>query len=152
MGFALCITLLKRRLLIWPDHSEPCSWLVVNGRAVLSPLAPLSINPDLNIYIINLPKLHPKWERPNRYFTENSSLLPLLIQRRYRQRYHGVEQKDDSFRVQYKVDFPVLYVFTETLGMTMEEMEEMERGKWEREEDLMQELKDLEPQKCCGSV
>jgi hypothetical protein len=108
--------------------------LVVNGRAVLSPLAPLSIDPDLSIYIINLPKLHPKWERPNGYFTENSSLLPLLIHRRYRQRYHGVEQKDDSFRVQYKVDFPVLYVFTETLGMTLEERwrkwsEESGRGK-----------------------
>jgi hypothetical protein len=144
-----------RRLRIWLDHEEPCSWSMVNERAVISPLASLRNNPELDM-VINLPKLHPKWQTPDRHFTKHSPPLPIAIHRRYRQRYHGVEQEDGSFRVQHESDFPVLYIFTEILDMTMEEVEELERSKWEGGEDVMQELRDvernIEPQNYCGVV
>jgi hypothetical protein len=143
-----------RKLRIWLDHRQPCSWSMVNERAVLSPLAPLaspSNNPHLDVSI-NLPKLHPKWETPDRHFTKDSPPLPIAIHRRYRQRYHGVEQKDGSLRVQYESDFPVLHEFAEFVGMPMEDVEENERIKWEIGEDPLQELRDMDPQNYCGSV
>jgi hypothetical protein len=116
---------------------------MVNERAVLSPLASLSNKPDL-IVSVNLPKLHPKWETADRHLTKDSAPLPLPIQRRYRQQYRGVKQANGSFRVQEVLDFPVLDIFTEILEITMEEVEEMERGMWERGEDPMQELRYLD--------
>jgi hypothetical protein len=132
-----------KRFRIWLDHEEPCSWSMVNERAVLSPLASLSNNPDLSVSI-NLPKLHPKWETADRHFTKDSAPLPLPIQRRYRQKYRGVQQANGSFRVQEVFDFPVLDFFTVLLEITMEEVEEMERDMWERGQDPMQELRDMD--------
>jgi hypothetical protein len=127
---------------------------MVNERAILSPLASLSTNPDVDISI-NLPKLHPEWETPDRHFTANSVPLPIDILRRYRQRYHGVQRKDSSFRVQHKPDFPVLNEFPDFVGMdmTMKELEETERGIREGGDDPMQELRDLDPcRNFCGVV
>ncbi|KAF2789376.1 hypothetical protein K505DRAFT_284515 [Melanomma pulvis-pyrius CBS 109.77] len=123
-----------RRLRIWLDHAEPCTWSMVNERAVLSPLAPLSNNPNLDISI-DLPKLHPKWEDLDRHYTEDSSPLPLTIHRRYRQRCHGIESSDGSFGTKHSPDFPILYEFTEMYNMTIQEVDDMERKSWERGED-----------------
>ncbi|KAF2650552.1 hypothetical protein K491DRAFT_128108 [Lophiostoma macrostomum CBS 122681] len=121
-----------RRLWIWLDHTDPCSWSVVNERAVLSPFAALAN--DLNLEVsIDLPKLHPKWESPHRHFTEESPRLPLAIHRRHRQRYHGIERSDGSICVEYKADFPELHQLVdwdEAVPMTMEEVEEAERRSW----------------------
>ncbi|KAF2176893.1 hypothetical protein K469DRAFT_812277 [Zopfia rhizophila CBS 207.26] len=130
-----------RRLRIWLDHGEPCSWSMVNERAVLSPLAPLSNNPNLDISI-DLPKLHPKWENPDRHFTEDSPPLTLTIHRRYRQRYHGVESSDGSIDAKHDPDFPILYEVADLYYMTMEIVEEMERASWQRGEDPIKEFLD----------
>jgi hypothetical protein len=47
-----------RKLRIWLDHEEPCSWSMVNERAALSPLASISNNPNLSVSI-NLPNCIP---------------------------------------------------------------------------------------------
>jgi hypothetical protein len=117
-----------RRLRIWLDHSEPSTWTTVNERAVLSPLGSLGI--DILKVAIDLPKLHPKWETPERHFTEDSAPLGVPIHRRYRQRYHAVEASNGVLEVKYESDFPMLYIFTELWDMTMEEVEEMERDEW----------------------
>lgn len=128
-----------RRLRIWLDHAESCPWSVVNERAVLSPLGPLSSNPSLDI-LIHLPKLHPKWEKPDRHFTEDSPPPSLVIRRRYRQRYHGIRSNDGSIEVVAKTDFPVLHelVYLDE-GFTMEEVEEMEATSWKKGEDPFRE-------------
>jgi hypothetical protein len=122
-----------RTLRIWLDHEEPCSWSVVNERAILSPLASLSSNPNLD-FSINLPKLHPKWEAPERHFTKDSPRLPIAIQRRYRRRHHGVEDSNGNLCVRYRPDFPVMHEAAEMLGIPVEEIEEKERASWERGE------------------
>ncbi|KAF2265278.1 hypothetical protein CC78DRAFT_205757 [Lojkania enalia] len=143
MGLPLAIEHLSklRRLRIWLDHEEPCSWSIVNERAVLSPLASLSNIPNLEVSI-DLAKLHPKWESPHRHFTEDTPLLPLAIHRRYRQRYYGIETGDGSIRVEHSPDFPVLYELT-SLGMTMEKVEEVERRSWKEGEDPIQFWRDF---------
>lgn len=114
---------------------------MVNERAVLSPLAPLSNNLNLDISI-DLPKLHPKWEKPDRHFTEDSPPLALTIHRRYRQRYHGIESSDASIRVEYDPDFPILHELALMKDMTMEEVEEIERTSWKKGEDPYREFLD----------
>jgi hypothetical protein len=144
LPFALDYWSRLRKLRIWLDHEESCSWSVVNERAVLSPLASLSSNPDLDVSI-NLPKLHPKWEAPERHFTEDSPRLPIAIHRRYRQRYHGVEDSNGNLRVKYWSDFPVWHEVAEMMEMPVEEIEEGERSSWEAGNDPLQELLDLQP-------
>lgn len=130
-----------RKLRIWLDHDEPCSWSMVNERAILSPLA--SLNTNLNISI-DLPKLHPKWERPDWHFTKDSPQLPVFIHRRYRQRYHVVECSDGSLSILLKPDFPIFFELT-GWDMTMEEIEKYERTAWEAGQDPLQDLVDIEP-------
>jgi hypothetical protein len=134
LPFALDYLSRLRRLQIWLDHEEPCSWSVVNERAVLSPLVSLSSNPELDVSI-NLPKLHPKWEAPERHFTEDSPQLPIAIHRRYRQRYHGVEDSNANLCVKFESDFPICYEVADLEEWTIEEVEELERESWERGDD-----------------
>jgi hypothetical protein len=112
-----------RRLNIWLDHDEACVWTAVNERAFLSPLAPLSNCPDLDVSI-NLPNLHPKWETPERHFTEDSDPFPLVIHRRCRQRQHSVKGREGGLELEDGVDFPLSY------GMAAAEYELEE---WSRE-------------------
>ncbi|KAH7347073.1 hypothetical protein BKA66DRAFT_477783 [Pyrenochaeta sp. MPI-SDFR-AT-0127] len=132
-----------RRLRICLDHDEPCTWSVVDERATLSPLAPLGNLPRLDV-TINLPKLHPKWESPDKHFTDDSALPPLVIHRRYRQRYHGIESRDGAILVKYAPDFPILYELAEP-GESMEELESMERRKWKAGEDPLDDIRAFEP-------
>jgi hypothetical protein len=131
-----------RRLRIWVDHKDACSWSVVNEHAVLSPLASLGNSPNLE-YSIDLPKLHPKWESPHRHFTEDSPPSPLAIHRRYRQRYHGIEKSDGIICVEYSADFPALpelVYWDEENPLAMEEVEEAERRSWRAGVDPLQDL------------
>jgi hypothetical protein len=87
------IARLKRlkSLRIWLDHDEQDSWTMVNERALLSHLIPLSTLSNLKI-TLDFPKLHPKFETPDRHFTTASDPPPFPIHRRLRQRYHGMER------------------------------------------------------------
>jgi hypothetical protein len=129
-----------RRLRIWLDHDESCTWSRVNERTTLSPLQSLANLPTLDISI-NLLKLHPKYETAERHFTTNSAPSSLLIHRRYRQRYHS----NDGVNVQHEPDFPVLGEYADFFGSSMEKLEEHERYTLNDGRDPMQEIYDLEP-------
>jgi hypothetical protein len=111
-----------RKLHVWLDHDDTCTWTTVNERAALSPLVSLCNSPHLQVSA-NLPKLHPKWETSDRHFTEYSNPPPLPIRRRYRQRHHGVEDENGGLKVVSRPDFPILY---ELAYWTYDE-EEMQR-------------------------
>ena len=130
-----------KRLRIWLDHDEPCSWSVVNERAILSPLASLSNNPTLDVSF-DLPKLHPKWETPGRHFTEDCSPLPINFHRRYRQRFHALKDRDGNLYEKYASDFPVLHEVAELDDTPMERLEEWEREMWERGDGPMEILRE----------
>lgn len=129
-----------RRLHIWLDHDEPRSWLLVNERAVVSPLASLSTDLDISI---DLPKLHPKLENPDWHFMEDTPQVPLSIHRRYRQRRHIVNYRNGTLVLLHKPDFPITYEFTEW-GLAIEEVEKMEREVWKTGEDPFQGIRDLD--------
>jgi hypothetical protein len=56
-----------RKLRIWLDHEEPCSWSMVNERAALSPLASISNNPNLSVSI-NLPNCIPMGNNKSTFY------------------------------------------------------------------------------------
>ncbi|KAH7086984.1 hypothetical protein FB567DRAFT_56509 [Paraphoma chrysanthemicola] len=143
MPFAIERMTRLRRLRIWLDHDEPCSWSMVNERALLSPLAPLANLPSLQSSV-SLPKLHPKWEAAGRHYTNASAPQPFAVHRRVRQRYHGIKSNDGTLGVEYKPDFPVLYEFAET-DMTMEEVERLERRIWEAGDDPIDDIMAFTP-------
>jgi hypothetical protein len=70
------------------DHDGQESWTVVNERAIVSFLTPLAILPGLDI-TVDLPKLHPKLETPERHFTDNSPPPPFPTNQILRQRCFG---------------------------------------------------------------
>ncbi|KAH7076787.1 hypothetical protein BKA63DRAFT_290200 [Paraphoma chrysanthemicola] len=143
MPFAIERMTRLRRLRIWLDHDEPCSWSMVNERALLSPLAPLANLPSLQSSV-SLPKLHPKWEAADRHYTNASAPPPFAVHRRDRQRFHGIKSNDGTIGVKYKPDFPVLYEFTE-MDMTMEEVERLERRIWEAGDDPIDDIMAFTP-------
>jgi hypothetical protein len=143
-----------KRLRIWLDHDDPCTWSIISERAILSPIISLHSIASLNV-TINIPMLHPKYETPDQHFTPNSALPTFTIQRRYRQRYHAMADRDGQLSPRYVPDFPVLHELHEMdeWGMTAEQMEEMERESWLRGEDPVQEyILIFEPQNGCGSI
>jgi hypothetical protein len=132
-----------RRLRIWLDHDEPGSWSMVNERATLSPLVVLRTNPDLHVSV-NLPKLHPKWESPDKHFTDDSPPSPIVIRRRYRQRCHAVSSEDGGLQEKHEPDFPVLYELGDwDENSTMEEVERHERETWKAGDDPRQFFRNL---------
>ena len=125
-----------RKLKIWLDHDERRSWSFLDERALISPFLVLSNNPKLDM-TLNLPKLHPKYENQYQHFFKPSLPAGVMIHRRYRQRYHGVDTEPLGIRVHHDADFPVMYElmgFPE-LEYTLETLEEWERGEWEAGED-----------------
>ena len=141
----LCPTIAQlkelRRLRIWLDHNNQSSWSIVNERAILSPLMPLTSIPNLNISI-NLPKLHPYLERPDRHFGEDSPAPIFKIHRRLRQRYHGEEGSKGRFRVTYEADFPLLLDCPGFEDTPQAEIEELERSLWKKGVNVEKELSD----------
>lgn len=131
------------RLHIWLYHAEPCTWSIVNERAVLFPFTSFTKISGLDMSF-DLRKLHPKSDTPQRHFMESAS-CPIEIHRRYRQRKHAILKHDGSIIVRYEPDFPVLYGLTDwNEPITAEQLEKKEREQWEAGNDPYQELRDLE--------
>lgn len=117
-----------RILYIWFDHQDPASWSVVNERILLAGIASLAIN-DIQV---DLPKLHPGYETPDRHFTEVAS-LPFRIQRRQRQVYFNVKYNNGYSRIKYSPDFPNILDHPDFVAeFSPEEIEEMERIMWKK--------------------
>ena len=130
-----------QRLQIWLDHDDPLSWSIINERAILSPLAPLTNIPHFN-FSINLPKLHPGLERLDRHFGEDSPAPTFKIQRRLRQSYHSKETSECHFRVSYEADFPLLLGCPSFENTPLAEIEVMERSLWKRGVNVEELLSD----------
>lgn len=111
----------------------------MNERAILSSLDALTEIQRLNISV-NLPKLHPYFETPERHFMKEGFPPLFELERRLRQRYHAVDVGNGQFRIQYAPDFPSLRRTSITENMTDDEIEERERINWK---DLAQVSKTL---------
>lgn len=136
-----------QRLRIWLDHDEPESWTIVNERAALFPLQFVGKTSEIDIQV-DLPKLHPKYESPERHFTQGSEPKPAFtIIRRFRQREHAVQESDGFLWPTRAPDFPLLYgmVGDEAWGnCTLEEVEQRERRIWKEGRHPYDEFKDVE--------
>ncbi|KAH7067752.1 hypothetical protein FB567DRAFT_541629 [Paraphoma chrysanthemicola] len=131
-----------RTLHIWADHTSPKTWTLVSERSFLHPLSPLSASPNLAI-VVNLPKLHPRYESPERHYMHTTPPPPFVITRRLRQSEHGVRMKGGGFKVKSAQDFPIL--FEDSSDEDLEVVERVERGMWERGEDVEAEANALPP-------
>lgn len=97
------------KLEICVDLAYPKPWATVNERALVDALGLSNNIPPYDI-TLNLPKLHPRYEDPDRHFIENSVAPSLKIRRRLREEY---EFKDDleqtkAAHLAYERDFPIL--------------------------------------------
>ncbi|KFY84355.1 hypothetical protein V500_09370 [Pseudogymnoascus sp. VKM F-4518 (FW-2643)] len=142
---AICQLPQLRSLHIWLDHDGRPSWSFVNERLALRRvIAALTASaqsrseegtmPHMDI-MFNLPKLHPRFSRPDTHFQE-SPPPPFTIERRIRQRFHCEERAGGNFEATYKADFPVLHQLPEYIkenakwllqgdGMMSQEEDEM---------------------------
>ncbi|OBT64925.1 hypothetical protein VE03_05693 [Pseudogymnoascus sp. 23342-1-I1] len=161
---AVCQLPQLRSLHIWLDHDDRPSWSFVNERLALHPvIAALAartqacseekIMQHLDI-AVNLPKLHPRYAKPDTHFFQEGPPPPFTIERRIRQRWHCEERDSEKLYVGYKADFPVWHelpemckestrmvreadmtlqeedVMLEEEDMTLEEVEELETRLW----------------------
>ncbi|RYP70894.1 hypothetical protein DL771_005144 [Monosporascus sp. 5C6A] len=137
-----------QNLHVWLDMDDKSSWSLVNERAILSHLAALiSIGtvPGLKHVSVNLPLLHPRYEKPGRHFTKDSPPPPayLTIQRSLRQTFHSEEIAPGEFRVVNDSEFSLLLELLELSefeGMSLAEIVEMERECWGRGQDMEADL------------
>jgi len=133
-------------LRLWLDHSDTASWSMVNERVVIASLLQPLCEQGSSLKIdIDLPKLHPKWETPDRHFTPDSAPPPFPIHRQYRQRIYGI----DDQTVKYAADFPSVahdvfaiqqHEFPSADPGELEMYEEIERDIWNRGGDPALEL------------
>lgn len=112
------------KLHIWLDHSGAEEWSCISERDVFELfLWDLSALQERDVDVsITLPKLHPKYEDPERHF-----LTPppgIHLHRVLRQRWHGLADGD----VEYSPDFPLLIDLEKYKKMPMGEVEEKERA------------------------
>ncbi|OBT57698.1 hypothetical protein VE04_02405 [Pseudogymnoascus sp. 24MN13] len=160
-----------RSLHIWLDHDDRPSWSFVNERVALRQIIAALMarmqacsseqtTPHMDI-TFNLPKLHPRYARPDTHFFEESPPQPFYIERRIRQRFHCQEWASGSLSAVYKADFPVMHEWPEmceesdkefhgvvgrTLQedyMTLKEVEDFERKLWERRENVYDLITDF---------
>jgi hypothetical protein len=123
-----------RQLHLWADHNSQRSWTVVNERAFLAPLHTLlTANPHLQIHV-SLPKLHPKYESPERHFVHDCAPPPYRITRRLRQRFHAVRQGTRYYK-NWVPDFPITYEI-DSSDEELETVEERERQWWQKGVDV----------------
>lgn len=154
---AICQLPQLHSLHIWLDHDDRPSWSFVNERLALRRvIAALTASaqsrsedgtmPHMDI-TFNLPKLHPRFAKPDTHFQE-SPPPPFTIERRIRQRFHCEERAGGDLDATYKADFPVLHelpdyikenanVFQEDgmtsqeeVEMTLEDVEQFETMLW----------------------
>jgi hypothetical protein len=135
-----------KRLQIWLEHGETCSWSVVNERAVLAPLIRLCKIQDLESSI-SLPKLHPTYEQEARHFT-SESLVPFHLHRRLRQRHHGRTSSTGRLEVFYKADFPFLLDIIDFHDRPLAVLEEEERGYWKEGRDVEKDVNEVNTMGC----
>lgn len=110
------------------DHDGESSWSLVNERATLLHLSPLSDIPDLAVKV-TIPKLHPRFESVDRHFTEDSSPPWFELHRKLRQSYHGRNSPSD-LSVTYKADFPILLGVANFAKTPLDVIERKERWLW----------------------
>ncbi|OAL49098.1 hypothetical protein IQ07DRAFT_645098 [Pyrenochaeta sp. DS3sAY3a] len=111
-----------KRFRLMLDHDSHHAWARVNEMYLLDPFRKFLETKNRDLLVI-LPKLHPRWEDPERHFMEgNMTAFPLL--RHVRQRFHAMPTRSKYWIVEFKPDFPFL------LGVpqrTMQEIEDAER-------------------------
>ncbi|KAI0004054.1 hypothetical protein F4779DRAFT_600412 [Xylariaceae sp. FL0662B] len=122
-------------LRIWLDHDDRSSWSIVNERDIVSHLTPLTTIPDLNV-VVSLPKLHPRLEKADRHFAEDTPASAFKITRRLRQRYHPGEDSEGHTCVIYSPDFPTLGGYPGFEDAPLEELEKIERDLIKRGIDI----------------
>ncbi|KAH7401210.1 hypothetical protein BKA66DRAFT_405926 [Pyrenochaeta sp. MPI-SDFR-AT-0127] len=133
---------------IWLDHDEPCSWSVVNERALLAPITRLSGSRNLTISIV-LPKLHPKLESDDRHFISGSP-ISFQLYRRLRQRWHAREPTPAcSSGIVHGPDFPFLIDGGEEFAlMPLADLEEEERTWWRDGTDVEELVRETNDRWC----
>jgi hypothetical protein len=127
-----------KKLQIWFEHNDPCTWTVVNERVLLAPLIRLCEAKSLDI-TLSLPKLHPKFIQDSRHYTSEVT-IPFRLYRRLRQRYHANTDPHSMSKTDYKPDFPYLLEVIDFSEMPMGELEELERGEWDAGTDMEREV------------
>lgn len=136
----------------WLDHDELVSWSHVNERVLLIPMERISQVADLAVSV-NLPKLHPRWERHERHYCTGipANAPPFEITRRLRQRFFcvGPDHVSSEKRVVEHRDFPAFYPedVWQSKGklVSQETIEEFERFCWQDgddPQDVMAEVPD----------
>jgi hypothetical protein len=122
------------KLQISLDHDDKKTWSIVNERVILSPLTPFGSQTDFK-FVVDLPKLHPHWEKPVRHFTADSSRPPFTVHRRLRQGYFGTTDNQGQLCAMSYVDFPSLRDHHGLQHLPLEELESFERKLWEGGDD-----------------
>lgn len=166
LWLAICQLQQLRSLHIWLDHDHSSSWSVVKERLVLRRvIAILTAHMQasfkektmpLKTITFNLPKLHPRFARPETHFVQASPLPPpFTIERRYRQRYHWEEWADGRWRVKYESDFPIMHEWAHMAELshmdespdmtewTMQEVEEFETRLWNEGTNVYQYMMEV---------
>jgi hypothetical protein len=149
-----------KQLSLWFDHSDTCSWTMVNERKLLSPLLAHLSRTFINVSII-LPKLHPLHEREDRHFINVSLGKSVRLHRTLRQRWHSHQYSLNSMEVIHKPDFPLGYDIVELYDGTwagvgetpgvkhlstveaMAQIEEEERRDWKEGVDVERKIQDI---------
>jgi hypothetical protein len=123
------------RLCLWFDHSEPCTWSVVNERKLLSPLLTQLSTTGIDVSII-FPKLHPRYEREDRHFINKPLGRSVQLHRKLRQAYFVQEtgQGEIEIEIVEKQDFPIWRDFFTDISLA--EIEAFERRGWENGRDM----------------
>lgn len=128
---------------LWFDHSAPCSWSMVDERALLSPLL-TALSPTSIDICISLPKLHPVHGREHRHFVNGHEHMGPRAQlhRTLRQRWHP-QQNSRLGRVEvlHRPDFPFSIDAFE--DFTIDQAEQWERKMWSEGVDVEAVIKDL---------
>jgi hypothetical protein len=130
-----------RKLQVWFEHNDSCTWTVVNERVLVSPLTRLSQDKNTEM-TLSLPKLHPKFAQDSRHYTDESG-TPFRLFRRLRQSWHVTVSADGTLKRDYQGDFPFFQGFEECADTTMGEVERVERSGWMIGMDMEQEVEIL---------
>jgi hypothetical protein len=126
-------------LRLWFDHSEPCTWSVVNERRLLSPLLTQLSTTGIDVSVI-LPKLHPRHEREDRHFISKPLGTFVQLHRQLRQEYYVQETSQGDIEIVTKLDFPFFQDFFP--GMPLAEIEAWERKLWDCGRDMEAEYEE----------
>ena len=127
-----------RKLHIWADHDGSETYTLVNERAFLSLLSALKSTLPHLIITVNLPKLHPKYESPERHYTPYTPPpRGFSISRYARETSRAVTNRHGELAVDYIPDFPILSCHEFDSDSEAEERTEaFERMLWERGDDV----------------